>query len=138
MRLSEAIRLGSLIVPEPIVGDISACAITMALKAVNRYRTGFMLPYLDLHEEWPWLLSVVAHSIDCPHPVCTVKLPVELFGPNGWVDRSSSLVFHAFDAHVCRGTMTIEQLSDFIDRIDPTPRETAEPFQTYDRTLIHA
>lgn len=38
MHLSAAIRLGSLLVPDPTACDVERCAITMALKAIGACR----------------------------------------------------------------------------------------------------
>jgi hypothetical protein len=117
MKLSEAIRLGSLLVPNPEEGWLGGCAITMALKAVSRF--DMATAYEILPDEWPWLKSVRPLSIKCPCPPCPVLLPVYLIGEGGFRDPYSSLLFHAFDVHVCEGEMSIEQLADFIASIEP-------------------
>lgn len=144
MRLGTALRMGSFLVPEPIGGDISACGITMALKcvgyAVNTLDPRFdpIDPYRELVARWPWL-SNIGWDVRCPScmtplPVQLIGIPVELYG--------ASLVFHPFDQHVMGPSslliatavdlsllpkqMTIEQLADWIESIDPTPRETSQ------------
>lgn len=116
MRLSEAIRLGSLTVPRPEELDITACAITMALNATGHQEVCTPLTettaYNELLAEWPWLKDVKPTCPLCPYAH-------EL--------RQESILYHMFDTHVM-GTapfksMTIEQLADFIESIDPTPKE---------------
>lgn len=129
MRLSTAILLGRHTIEKCVAGEIGACAIPMALNSVGRKPFGAphgdplekttlqqleRLPNNDYHqliEEWQWLMF--SHP-DCP--VCNVPL-------NG-----TQIVFHVFDYHVMagfNGTITIEQMCDWLRTIEPA--EADEP-----------
>lgn len=114
MRLASAIRLGSLLMPAPMPNDTRYCAIGMGLKAAGRLSDNGNLNYASLMDIWPWLRDV---NMDCPG--CATVL-------SWW-----GVVSHTFDAHVFGDkSMTIEQLCDFIDSIDPTPRVTSRASQS--------
>jgi hypothetical protein len=117
MRLATAIRMGSLATEIPVRGDVETCAIGMACRAVGKWQPRSVkatLPYIDeevamnyatLLAQWPWLNNV---RVGCRF--CGESLSREY------------TVFHLFDWHVVDGEITIEQMCDFIDSIDPTPR----------------
>lgn len=142
LRLADAIRLGSLTIEEPKAYAIRKCAIGMALngsgKSVDEVLddnfhsithlgdTNLWLrhnrPLLEerkniyawyaLRERFPWLLTFEALSVNCPRcPVSERKL------------MGHNVIAHVFDHHVMiLQDMTLEQLADWVDSIDPTPR----------------
>jgi hypothetical protein len=115
-RLSDAIRLGSLLIEEPQGGNIRACAITMAGMA-----TGFVPEtnalgfdyYSYVASTWPWIIN---KEIPCPcgklHPF---SLATNLYG--------TEIIWSPFDHHVMDDvngySMTIEGLADWIRTIEP-------------------
>lgn len=117
LRLAEAIRMGSLLIPEPCAGRADRCAIGMA-NAANGCRfpmrdlddsVGEDLNWSKLYAQYPWLSGIVT---PCPH--CTTQL------------HNAAIISHLFDLHimgVLDHSMTLEQLCDFIESIDPTPAE---------------
>ena len=126
MRLSDAIRLGSLLVENPEALNLSSCALGMAIRASGISSTRFRDQELvALWERYPW-----AKTTHAPCPICNADLT---FG---------SLVFHPFDYHVMglndpkNVTMTIEQLADFVDSIDPTPREAVSTETVQETRLV--
>jgi hypothetical protein len=116
VRLSEAIRLGSLLVERPMRGETRACAIGMGLLANGVKPVGaFAQPKNDYHlllEKYPWLIGAKS---DCP--ICSETL------------IGCELLWHPFDLHVTGvvGRMTIEQLADFIASIEPSAEPTQAP-----------
>jgi hypothetical protein len=127
MKLSTAIRMGSLLIENPQAGNVKACAITMANLA-----TGFeILPnqlnndhYSQLTQTWPWIIT--AHA-QCP---C---------GSDKHILDGTELIWGPFDHHVMWPvhqsglfggySMTIEQLADFIASIEPE-EECQQPSQS--------
>lgn len=110
LKLSEAIRLGSLLIQEPKESDTNSCAVGMALRAIGDNRVfsqdqssdDLHIPYRAVVKTWPWLDQ---KSTYCPWCDCHVF--------------SSGCIWHPFDSHVMRGEMTIEQLADWIATIEP-------------------
>lgn len=96
MRLSTAIRLGSLAIQNPQKCNVHACAIGMAFKAVGKavHRTD------DILVEWPWTLKAAPTRI--AEPIYRQVVFEQIYG--------------AFDQQVIRGKMTIEALCDTIAR----------------------
>lgn len=122
MRLSEAIRLGSLLVQEPAALDLDRCAIGMAMKAHSFVcKTSNLIPFWDRY--YPWLK---ASRNNCPE--CGIPM---VYAEN---------VFHLFDIHVATfKTMTIERLADFIESIEPSDTlENPSTKQTEVRELVSA
>lgn len=116
MKLSDAIRLGSLLVAEPQAGDIDACAVTMAVLATGGCQSDKTY-YTDLNEQWPWLAQTI---IDCP---CENKHRMTLRSDGKL--HGSAIVFIPFDEHVMGDkSMTIEQLADWIASIEPEEAES--------------
>jgi hypothetical protein len=121
MRLSEAIRMGSLLIEEPRAGDVHACAITMAGLA-----TGFVLPvyklgqdyYTHVNATWPWLRG---KRVPCP---CGQQ---HMVGADMLL-HGNEIVWGVFDHHVMNNvngySMTIEGLADWIRTIEPEEHET--------------
>jgi hypothetical protein len=114
MKLSTAIRMGSLLIENPQAGNVRACAITMACLS-----TGFQQQrgmgddaYSHVAKTWPWVITAKA--------VC----PCGTVHPMSFSDSSlltgSEVIWGVFDHHVMGDrTMTIEQLADFIASIEP-------------------
>jgi hypothetical protein len=103
MRLSEAIRLGSLAIQNPTAGDTRSCAMGMALKAVGKLHLEPLMAQLDgtytvaenfgeFSKQWPW--------VDTWHVY------------EGNDETYTSRVYGLFDHQVCGGLMTIEALCD--------------------------
>lgn len=115
LRLAESIRLGSLLIANPEGGRADRCAIGMSnaangcLHKMLHYGDGAgeMINARALSDNYPWLLEVTT--------TCAC----------GTVCTGSRNIIHRFDLHVMghNHDMTLEQLCDFIDSIDPTPRE---------------
>jgi len=122
MRLAEAIRLGSLLEPSPERGDFRHCAIGMAARSTGHGNlcnyskedmAGINILVEMFKAEFPWT-SDYQKNYTCP--VCELSVCGE------------AVVYHPFDSHVFGDkAMTIEQLADWIDSIDPTPREEPCP-----------
>ena len=130
MRASEALMAGSLLL-SPLAGirnngNGSGCALGMMEMAhgidAGKSRSEFKLDY----EIYPWLLSVCIHSC----PVC---------GESFYLYPMVAVIAHIFDHHIAeiiaynfrlsdskKGRWTIEQLADFIEAHDPTPKEVSE------------
>jgi len=127
MRLSEAIRLGSLLIPEPQMGELSKCALGMAAIAKGHQIQGDAnREYEYFLQTWPWLKDV---SIKCPCSPCAARLGV--VDEDQCVLEDVQVVWHIFDEHVMHTLpsalsqhWTLEQLIDFIASIEP--REAAE------------
>ena len=107
MRLSDAIALGRTLV-KPMAGkplskdNDYGCTIGMALRAVGRayncsqsdeQNWNWWPVYQQFLEEWPWTLS---------HPVINM-----------------SDIFRRFDREVMQGTMTLDQLIDWVRSVEP-------------------
>lgn len=132
MKLSEAVRLGSLLVPEPQAGNVQACAITMAALA-----TGFKMAEHPLHgdwygyiaQRWPWTITAKAA---CP---CG-KLHLPARSNSDGLLHGSEVIWGPFDEHVAIASshqMTIEQLADWIASIEPEETDEA----TVDANATH-
>jgi hypothetical protein len=115
VRLSEAIRLGSLLVERPMQGVTTSCAIGMGLLANGIKPVG---NHIDEHADYdaiqnlyPWLIK---RNIKCPR--CSIFV------------LGSGILWHPFDSHVMEDKdMTIEQLADFIASIEPSAEPTQAP-----------
>lgn len=124
MRAAEALRLGSLVM-EPLFGqcvfnsedDGMGCAIGMINKAngvpARRNHAHTMVV------EYPWMRNLTS-EIPC-------KCPSSHTG-----ETIVSVLAHVFNMHVAPGrpayvwnvvTLTIDQLADWLDSVDPTPRQ---------------
>jgi hypothetical protein len=124
--LSEAIRIGSLLVPRP-THEIENCAIGMALKAIgalpldtedqrsyygDRFNQWHTLahPIEVLKEVYPWLREGVRHCPCCFHAL-----------------DGACTVYHLFDEHVMCGEITIDTLCDWIASVEPHPEAPSTP-----------
>lgn len=128
--LSQAIRLGSLLVQNPGVGVDSGCAIRMAVMATGDVepdsiaRSGYLfgLPVYDaLLDRWPWL--------NCARRLCP-KCDRKLIG--------SEIIYHVFDIHVMARRMTIDQLADWVATIEPKEINNGEPREKTSDPGVHA
>jgi hypothetical protein len=125
MRLSEAIRLGALLITDkPAMADIRTCAMGMANIATNGYAATCerdLSAWDAFRKTFPWTDGA---SANCP--LCGEKL------------KNQTVVYHCFDHHVCDGKMTIEQLADFISTIEPqeTPEEKREIVENFCEQLV--
>lgn len=109
MRLSVALRMGSLLVAKPQGGDVRACAISMANLATNGYQAVCLddiQSYSNILLTYPWLVDC---SAICP--ICSNSL------------TQNEIMWHPFDHHVISQQMTIEQLADWIASIEPQELE---------------
>jgi hypothetical protein len=128
MLLSEAIRLGSLLV-HPEAANIEGCAIAMALKAIGAwpenlddcrcYRGGqwnqwntLAYPERTLRDAYPWLEE------EFPCPWCGERL------------RGEAIVAHPFDRHVMGRRIPLEALCDWIATIEPESRVLSQGLAT--------
>ncbi len=110
MRLSEEIRLGSLLVQEPTAWDVRACAIGMANLSVGyvangKYDSNAYGQILNRHR---WTGDSV---FPCPLGCERKEAPLSCSG--------MSMVHHLFDGHVMQAEMTIEQLVDWVRSVEP-------------------
>jgi hypothetical protein len=93
LRLSEAIRLGSLLLPDPQAGNTKSCAIGMALLAHGLVPVG--ADYNRIRRLYRWLEK---STHPCP-----------------WCSQTESgiwLIAHPFDAHVTPRQITLDQLCE--------------------------
>ena len=138
MRLSEAIRLGSLILDKVEGYDTSTCAIGMGLAATGTSimaedlpeppRKFIPVPYSALdHDEvnyqrlaalWPWIEQVA--PTQCPW--CDAVLGKD----RSDIEARLGFIHHPFDCHVIEGDVTLEQLCDFIRTIEPADQPEPE------------
>ena len=107
--LSEAIRLGSLLVPEPRPYISARCAIGMALLA-NGIHPAIYEDYRAILQLYPWLSRT---WVSCP-----------------WCNRTPEngvgILTHPFDHHIMIGRIIrLEQLCDWIAGFE-LPEEFAE------------
>lgn len=118
MRLSEAILAGSVLIPKTAPGNIDMCAIGMAIKALGLpTRTDLGVNYNALFVNWPW-----TERADLPKPCdCAVAA-----GEPVYVS-----IYHIFDSHIFDPyyDWTLDQLCQWVDSVDPTPKETVEESQ---------
>lgn len=134
MRLSEAIRMGSLLVPEPMRGDTRACAIGMGLLSHGKIPVGSSTQweyedYERIADIYPWLQNL---SVPCPW--CSTH----------YFMSATEVIWHPFDAHVMSmldsiglSHITLEQLCDWLDTLQTkyeTPKFPAQSVVT-DETL---
>jgi len=115
IQLSEAISMGSMIVPRPWSVDVERCAIGMALTA-NGIKPVRCDPILLLYS---WLEKIFT----CPW--CENPNPGGasfLFNVPEFVLLSMFVVAHPFAAHVLTGQITLDQLCRWIASIEPDPR----------------
>lgn len=145
--LSEAIRLGSLLVDDPVAGDIECCAIGMALKAngSDDLETGDipLAPQPDeelreLDEGDPPVrdgecLTFHGLNVDlCSHRALLSEYPWlgSAHGDCPWCGkflRSTELLHHGFDEHVMAEGVALEALCSWISQLEPPPEVPPEP-----------
>lgn len=114
MRLSEAIRLGSLAIQNPQGGDIGTCAIAMGCEAIGKRCRRILATFLGetfnvseanyetVYQQWPWTL---------------LQAPVETAYIAWYYDEDDydyqDAIADSFDYAVMRDqTMTLEALCD--------------------------
>jgi hypothetical protein len=106
MRLSEAIMMGSATCKLER-GNINSCAFGAALNAegipqVTKTRLSEISRYMAVTEIWPWTAQREAvRDYDC-----------------GLTEQARE-IFRRFDALVCIGIITLEQLVDYVKSIEP-------------------
>jgi hypothetical protein len=130
MRVAEAIRLGSLVM-RPVCGNMNdrmggGCALGMAFLALGK-------PIgRQIADEYPWMGEPKSlHDLPCS---CSLDKPIMLsggryynpeYGPYHAPIGTNVLVVHLFNYHVCTTKdWTIDRLCEWLDSVDPTPRET--------------
>lgn len=98
MKLSEAIMLGSVTCKmEP--GNMNSCAFGAALNAVGVPQESWAaMRYTPLVKMWPWL---------------------RLHGGTIQLSDLGETIYRKFDLEVCTGSMTLEQLVDYVRSIEP-------------------
>ncbi len=125
MRASEALMIGSLhlkAVPFQVDdGNGNGCAIGM-INLANGYDT-----FSDLCQSYPWMAKWPTDNMPCNcysnHFANFVALMVHLFNEHVCKGIGSTRCGHAFpDAD----KWTLEQLADWLELIDPTPKTTTE------------
>jgi hypothetical protein len=109
LSLSDAVRLGSLLVPEPRAFETTACALGMALLANG------ITPSGDADQDqqrvlrlYPW----IAQGDTCEW--CGDWMPYE------------TMIYHPFDQHVITGEISLERLCDWISWMEPPPAMDSE------------
>jgi hypothetical protein len=129
MKLSEAIRLGS-VMGEPVTqGKLHGCALGMGMRALGispLFRFAFSWQgethhaeiehYARLRAIWPWLgiERDLGGKLVCG---CFVT---------GRKHQSFHAITHLFDDHVCNGSLTLDQLIAFIASIEPAEAPTQD------------
>ena len=120
LRLSEAIRLGAMMLPEvhgPMFGKrddqiCGACAIGTALYAVgtmaDRMRWVINSSLSEFSRHWPWTKEYRIHPID------GIKL------------SACHIIVTLFEMH----HWTREQIADWVETIEPREVEEAKPIET--------
>ncbi len=101
LSLSDAVRLGSLMMPNPGAGETMSCAVGMALLA-HGVEPGGAKDYDRLMGIYPWLRRRARHS--CLW--CGVAL------------RFTGLLAHPFDRHVMTRQITIDALCEWIAAVE--------------------
>lgn len=124
MRAAEALILGSTIV-KPVAGNIDddkggGCALGMinhGLGSNQRYEFTETFP-------WMWKENYTALPCDCKDERL-IGSGCGMFPRNQIQRHITSIVVHLFNWHVCHvHDWTIDRLAEYIDSVDPTPRET--------------
>ena len=149
MQLSEALRLGSLLIANPRAGDIDRCGIAMALHAHGAVPdpTDALYPHntegsdndcLDEETGSDSTLPVRPteatsenwlHALRCHETLTQIYSWLDKSFPCPWCGEEllgTRLVYHPFDRHVmASGTgavqISIEELSSWIASIEPPP-----------------
>lgn len=113
LRFSEAMMLGSLsLTPiegcRGVTGGHSGCAIGMAEYAVGRFAR-----WCAAESEWAWLSKAYGYAT---YPCgCCLALPASSI---------LTVIAQTFNNHVMGNrTWTIDRLAQWVDSIDPTPRD---------------
>jgi hypothetical protein len=146
IQLSEAIRLGSLLVDHPQAADIERCAIGMALRAngaVPETSDISLAPPKDeelreLDEGDPPVRDsecLTFHSLNvalCSHRALLSAYPwLESARSDcpwcGRVLRSTELLHHGFDEHVIGQKVPLEALCSWIASLEPPPLVPPQP-----------
>lgn len=103
MQLSDAVRLGSLLMLEPRAGRSDRCAVGMALLANGIKPLGYFSEYGTLMLLYPWLGMIF---------------------PCRWCYSAPTyhcVLAHPFDSHVMTGQITIDEMCGWIASIEPPP-----------------
>jgi hypothetical protein len=103
MQLSEAVRLGSLLLERVAAGHTTTCAVGMALLA-NGIEPRGLGDYDRLMAVYPWLRRRLSYRCPC----CRMVL------------RCTGIMAHPFDRHVMKGQLTLEALCEWIAEIETT------------------
>lgn len=97
MRLSEAIRLGSLAIQNSKRGDSRYCAIGMGLEAIGkRNMVSESANYRVLNLHWPWTAEARFKEYSKVYPV--------------------DFIWQTFDGRVCEGAMTLDAMCDEVKK----------------------
>lgn len=110
MRLSEAILLGRVLVPRMRAGSLHSCALGMAARAVGIKVRETLDCYQEIEAKWPWLLNIAS----CPVVTCVQY---------GYSSKATDVIWHFFDTHVIHEGASVEELVDYVRRIEPEPSE---------------
>jgi hypothetical protein len=121
MRLSDAMMLGSTTV-QMVPGDIRSCALGAAGNAVGILRDEYRrLGRIQM--EWPWLMNEIPKEVREAAPTPILALP----GYGGF----GRAITRTFNGPVCDGTITFEQLVDWVRSVEPDePVEATETTET--------
>jgi hypothetical protein len=117
MRLSDAIAMGRMLVPEQRRFVLGGCAFGMALKAC-----GAELLYEEVKRLWPWTAEKQEIEPPCGCVASFVYPAAD----------ASAAIFHLFDNHV-RGNpnifrpWTLDQLIDWVRSVEPAEDEDVAP-----------
>jgi hypothetical protein len=135
MRLSEAILLGSKIIPPKpgTVGRIkqAGCAMGMAVAATRDH----VIRYKAFSRRWPWVANrYKKYPCDCPHQ-----------GVISLANTVEGIIAHLFDQHVMQSggsytPWTLEQLADWVRSVEPdeSAAPTTAPSTIKSKEVIHA
>lgn len=126
MKLSEAIARGRVfLAPTPgrFVDDAGTSGCVMGMAAIGSDAPVVLSAASSLKNvvasevirmRWPWLLRFHRYQL-----LCGCKIPNRRFGLTGWCYRALDIIIHTFDEHVAGSHAGIEQLIDWVRRVEP-------------------
>jgi hypothetical protein len=126
MKLSEAIERGRVLLA-PVGGRFvddsgtAGCVMGMAAIGVDAPLVLSAASSLKnvvaseiIRRRWPWLMSFRRYTL-----LCTCKIPNRRLGLTGWRYRALDVIIHTFDEHVAGSVAGIEQLIEWVQRVEP-------------------
>ncbi len=126
MRLSEAIIRGRVfLTPTPgrFVDDAGTSGCVMGMAAVGADAPVVLNAASSLKNvvaseiirmRWPWLRRFRRYQL-----LCRCRIPNRRLGLTGWRYRALDVIIHTFDEHVANSHFGIEQLIEWVRRVEP-------------------